>query len=76
MSNKFLDLYKNFIRTLDFELFESKSKTERTKDVRSKLNQINLRLRQRWDINPRTRISLGKNAGYNRAKEKRNIENE
>ena len=73
------DLPEKFLKALKFELTElaeGKSKMEKMKDVRAKTNQMDLRPRQKWDINPRTRVSPGKKAGYDRAKEKRGWEKE
>ena len=73
------DLPEKFLKALKFELTElteGKSKMERLKDVRGKPNQMFLRPRQKWNINPRTRVSVGKKSGYDRAKEKRNFEKE
>lgn len=60
------DLPEKFLKALKFELNEiTESKTK-------KKNQMDLRPRQKWDINPETRINPGKKAAYDRAKEKRN----
>ena len=59
------DLPEKFLKALKFELIElSEGKMK-------KKNQIDLRPRQKWDINPRTRVSPGKKAGYERAREKK-----
>ncbi|MDD4109967.1 MAG: hypothetical protein PHS54_00275 [Clostridia bacterium] len=59
------DLPEKFLKALKFELIElTESKTK-------KKSQMDLRPRQKWDINPRTRVSPGKKDGYNRAKEKK-----
>jgi hypothetical protein len=58
------DLPEKFLKALKFEL------TELT-EAKMKKKQIELRPRQKWDINPKTRVNPGKKAGYDRPSEKK-----
>lgn len=61
------DLPEKFLKALKFELVELTEKKIK------KPNELELRPRQKWDINPATRIhGTGKKNSYNRAKEKIN----
>lgn len=59
------DLPEKFLKALRFELMELNEKKEK------KPSQMDLRPRQKWEINPKTRISPGKKAGYDRNREKK-----
>ncbi|MFA5754475.1 MAG: hypothetical protein WC905_03940 [Patescibacteria group bacterium] len=60
------DLPEKFLKALKFEL------TELTESKTHKKSQMDLRPRQKWTINPETRIKPSKRGVYDRAKEKRN----
>jgi hypothetical protein len=59
------DLPEKFLKALRFEL------SELTEGKKEKKRQIDLRPRQKWEMNPATRINPGKKGVYDRAREKR-----
>lgn len=60
------DLPEKFLKALKFELFE-------LTEAKMKKSQMDLRPRQKWDINPKTRVSPNNKTEYNRAKEKKDV---
>lgn len=61
------DLPEKFLKALKFELVELTEKKIHG------IDQLDMRPRQKWNINPVTKIHQdGKKSGYNRAKEKKN----
>ncbi len=68
------DLPEKFLKALRFELKELTEKKIKTPD---KLSQMEMRPRQKWDINPKTRVHQdGKKVGYDRSREKKNWKEE
>ena len=65
------DLPEKFLKALKFELVELTEKKDK------KITQMDMRPRQKWNINPRTRVhQTGKKIGYDRAKEKKDWKQE
>ena len=67
------DLPEKFLKALKFELSEITEKQSK----KIKVDQMSLRPRHKWTINPTTKVhGTGKKPGYDRAKEKQDMNKE